>query len=72
MPVRSSSFPALFRVDCDRHGPHLHFAGEDHIPQARVMNLRVSDVEPFGFARAVLKHRSTKNGFDKVLNFRVI
>jgi hypothetical protein len=71
LPVRSNAYPAIFRIDRDRHGPHLHFGGDDHIPQTRVQNLRISNVEPFDFVRAVLRHRSTREDFDQILKFKV-
>ena len=70
-PERSNAFPAIFRIDCDRHGPHLHFMGEDHIPQNRVSNFRIQDADPFQFFRAVLSHRASGEGFDTILGFQV-
>jgi len=71
LPIRSGAFPAIFRIDCDKHGPHLHFMGEDHIPQSRVKNFRILDSDPFQFFRAVLSHRAIGDGFDSILGFQV-
>jgi hypothetical protein len=71
LPVRSQNYPAIFRADCDRHSPHLHFAGEDHVGQGRVAGLRIDQLEPFDFARAILKYRATGDGFDTILKFKV-
>jgi hypothetical protein len=71
VPLRSKAYPAIFRIDCDRFGPHLHFMGEDHVPQDRVKNFRISDAEPFEFFRSVLTHRATGKGFDSILQFQV-
>jgi hypothetical protein len=72
IPIRSDAYPAIIRVDCDRHGPHLHYQGDDHIPQSRVKKFRISDAEPFAFVRAVLEHRATGSEFHKILKFEVI
>ena len=71
LPIRSVAFPAIFRIDCDRHGPHLHYLGQDHIPQSRVKNFRILETDPFHFFRAVLSHRATGDGFDSIFGFQV-
>jgi hypothetical protein len=72
VPTRSKDYPAIIRIDeDDRIGPHLHFAGENHIPQRRVQNLRISDADMFDFIRAVQTHRANGEGFDKILKFTV-
>jgi hypothetical protein len=72
IPLHSEAHPAIIRIDQDdRIGPHIHYGGEDHIPQARVRNLRISDVDPFQFIRAVVEHRQSGERFDKILGFMV-
>jgi hypothetical protein len=64
--------PAIIRVDCDKHGPHLHFHGEaDHIDQAKIEGMVIQDADPFTFMRAVLEHRAKGTDFDSILNFKV-
>ena len=73
IPVRDNKkFPAVLRIDSDHKGPHLHFNGEDHILQARVLNLSISQVDVFDFVRAVLKHRRSGKGFDRILGFEIL
>ncbi len=73
VPIYSEDCPAIIRIDQDGdwRGPHLHYNGEDHIPQRRVTNLRISDVEPFAFIRAVLEHRNTGRSFPEIMRFTV-
>ena len=73
IPFPSDRFPAMIRIDLDVdwRGPHIHFNGEDHILQGRVKNLRISDVEPFEFIRAVMQHRASGETFDKIMQFTV-
>lgn len=71
VPLPSPQYPAIIRIDQDdRSGPHLHYGGEDHIPQSRVLNLRISDAEFFEFIRAVQRHRTTSKGFMRFLDSR--
>ncbi len=69
--MNSDAYPAVIRIDqdADWRGPHLHFDGEDHIAQSRVKNLRISDVDPFLFIRAVMEHRRSGDRFDNILRF---
>lgn len=72
LPMPSAAYPATIRIDQDdRIGPHIHFEGEDHIPQRRVRNLRISDADAFDFIRAVIEHRITHDKFDKIMQFMV-
>jgi hypothetical protein len=73
VPIHSDEYPAIIRIDhdTDGRGPHLHFGGEDHIPQGRVQNLRISDADPFQFIRAVVDFRRNRQSFDKIMQFTV-
>jgi hypothetical protein len=71
IPEPSRSYPAIFRIDCDTHGPHIHFQGEDHIGQNRVDGFAISDAQPFLFVQAVMRHRLSGDGFDEIMQFRV-
>jgi hypothetical protein len=73
VPIYSEGYPATIRIDqdVDWRGPHLHYKGEDHVSQTRVQNLRISDVEPFEFIRAVLEHRKTGQSFETIMRFVV-
>jgi hypothetical protein len=74
VPLHSENYRAIIRIDqdADWRGPHIHFDGEDHIPQGKVKNLRISDVDPFHFIQAVIEHRQSGDNFDKILRFTVI
>jgi hypothetical protein len=72
IPERDKSkYPAIIRIDCDKNGPHLHFHGEGHIPQARVPGLKILDSDPFIFMQAVIEYRNSGNDFDTILHFKV-
>jgi hypothetical protein len=73
-PLYSDDYQAIIRIDLDTDGrsAHLHYDGDDHIPQMRVQNLRISEVDPFRFIRAVVEHRSNHQSFDKIMGFTVI
>jgi hypothetical protein len=73
VPLYSDKYPALIRIDrdTDDRDSHMHYGGENHIPQARVQNLRISNVDPFWFIRAVIEHRRSQDSFDKIMRFTV-
>jgi len=73
VPVPSDAYPAILRIDSDDdwRGPHLHLDGEDHIHQSRVKNLRISDIDPFDFIKAVMEHRKSGEKFEKIMSFTV-
>jgi hypothetical protein len=73
IPLPSGEYPAIIRIDEDDdwRGPHMHFCGENHIPQTRVKGLPITRLDPFEFIRAVIKQRRTNAGFDNILGFKV-
>jgi hypothetical protein len=73
VPIASDLYPAIIRIDEDDdwRGPHIHFDGEEHIPQSRVMGLPITRLDPFDFIRAVMKHRRTHARFDQIMGFTV-
>jgi hypothetical protein len=73
VPLYSDKYPAIIRIDedTDSRGPHLHYNGEDHVPQARVQNLRISDADPFQFIKTVIEHRRSHQRFDRIMRFTV-
>jgi len=71
IPVRDYSFQTFIRVDCDTHGPHLHYRGEDHIQQNRVDGFRIASADPFNFVRAILRHKQTGESLATILNFTI-
>ena len=72
IPLRDKqNYPAAIRIDVDKWCPHIHFHGEAHIAQSRVTGLKIEEVDPFDFMRAVLQHRSSTTDFDAIMNFRV-
>lgn len=72
IPRRSPAYPTIIRIDFDRYGPHLHYRGDDHIPQNRVKGLDIASIEPFTFVQAVMQHRKTGESFEQILNFTII
>jgi hypothetical protein len=72
VPLRSKAYPATIRIDQDdRIGCHLHYNGEDHVPQSRVQNFRISDADMFDFIRAVQAHRANGDSFHEIMKFTV-
>jgi hypothetical protein len=72
IPIQDNKrFATIIRIDNDPYGPHIHFRGEDHIKQPRVIGLVISDADPFSFFRAVAAHRTTGQDFDEILQFKV-
>ena len=73
-PLRDPlNFPPILRIDCDRHGPHIHLHGNDHILQNRVQGLTITAADPFGFVRAVMNHRANAaRGLDDIMGFKVL
>jgi hypothetical protein len=67
----NGKFPPIIRIDDDAYGPHLHYNGEDHIPQSRVKGLYISSTDIFEFVRAVQRHRETGETFDTIMKFTV-
>ena len=64
--------PATIRIDCDvPSGPHIHYNGEDHIEQSRVIGLNILKSDLFDFMEAVREHRKTGQPFHEILNFTV-
>jgi hypothetical protein len=60
------------RIDrCSRKGSHIHFAGEDHIPQARVTGMAIDSQDSFTFVNAIQQHRRTGRTLKDVFGFTV-
>jgi hypothetical protein len=72
LPLWSSSDPRVIRIDRDDwHGPHMHYGGEDHIPQNRVDNMVIEDMTLTVFLTAVLEHRASQRPLNEILRFRI-
>ena len=71
IPNRSPAYPAIIRVDVDRRGPHLHYGGNDHVPQSKVHGLDISNADPFIFAKAIIEHRQTGKDLAAIMKFTV-
>jgi len=59
------------RIDCDRRGPHLHYKGEDHIPQSRIVGMKIIDQGIFDFVCKIQEQRKAKVSVEDSLGFRV-
>jgi len=71
IPARDKAYQTIIRVDIDWTGPHIHYLGEDHIPQPRVRDFSISDADPFRFATAVLQNRASGTDFAALMGFTV-
>jgi len=61
-----------FRIDLDvRIGPHIHFKGENHLPQSRVSGLRIADQTMFTFINNIQGHRKLGTPIETVFGFKV-
>jgi hypothetical protein len=62
----------VLRVDlAPPYNDHIHFAGEDHVPQSRVKGLVIVDLDVFRFIEAVFAHRKTSRTIDTCLGFKL-
>jgi hypothetical protein len=60
------------RIDIDpRFKCHVHYQGEDHIPEARLPGLDFKKINPFQFIRAVEEHRRSSKPLHEILGFNV-
>lgn len=74
----SDGFPPLtkkfeLRIDKDqRHGRHIHYMKENHIPEVRSPGLDFDNIDPFKFIHAVEEHRKSSVPLDDILRFKVV
>jgi hypothetical protein len=66
-----TGYGTILRIDVDRHCPHIHFKGEDHIQQHRVKGLDIQKTDPFLFVSAVREHKQTGKPLEEILRFEV-
>jgi hypothetical protein len=48
-----------FDLSTDQYVDHLHYLGEDHIPQDRMVGCKILDMEPFRFIQGIEAHRNS-------------
>jgi hypothetical protein len=61
------------RIDVDRqYKRHIHYMGENHIPEARLPGLDFNSIDPFAFIRAVELHRKSSKPLHEILGFKVV
>jgi hypothetical protein len=65
-------YPPTIRIDLDKYNPHIHFRGEDHLQQTRIVGMAIANSDPFTFMKAVIEHRKAHADFDTILKFEVI
>lgn len=64
--------PVELRIDNCGGRPHLHYRQrEPHYEQGQVRGLKFDTVCAIDFVRAVLKHRRSKQSFEKILGFKL-
>jgi hypothetical protein len=73
-PKHSTKAGTMIRIDlAPNYKDHMHFAGEDHIPQSRLRGtLVILDMTIFGFVARVLEHRQTGRSLGDCFGFEVI
>jgi hypothetical protein len=60
------------RIDLDPWSlRHIHYAGENHIPEVRLPGLDFNKINPFEFIRAVEEHRKGLKPMHEILGFKV-
>ena len=70
MPKTISGIDTIIRLDKDQFGPHMHYAGMNHIQQASITGkFRINNAEVFDFVDAVLTHRMSGAPFGDILFF---
>jgi hypothetical protein len=72
LPIRDNAKETKLRIDLDRWGPHIHFQGQDHIPQSKVEGLDIKDADMFRFVSSVLQHRGSTEPLDSTFGFRLL
>lgn len=64
--------PVVIRIDNCNSTVHLHYLEpQSHIAQADVRGLKLENVDPFSFIKAVFRHRKTGKPLNEVMGFRV-
>jgi hypothetical protein len=63
----------VIRIDIDVvSNRHIHYQGEDHIPEHRILGLNFDQVCPSMFISAVEQYRQTSKPLHEILKFRVV
>ena len=60
-----------FDLSTDQYADHLHYQGENHIPQVRVEGLSILGLGPFDFIEGIERHRSTGGTLHDCFGFTV-
>jgi hypothetical protein len=72
LPLWGLDEPTDLRMDLDSdRGPHLHYAGENHIPQTRVDGLDISRFDLFTFVAGIFEHRANGKPLNEVFGFKI-
>jgi hypothetical protein len=70
MPRTASGRDTVIRLDRDQFGPHMHYAGRDHIQQEDLTGkFIIDDIELFEFIDAVETHRQSGCPMEEILFF---
>jgi hypothetical protein len=70
MPRTASDRDTIIRIDRDKFGPHIHYAGRSHIKQEDLNGSFVIDsIDPFEFIEAIETHRQSKCSMEDILFF---
>lgn len=71
-PRMDRDSPTIIRIDlAPDYADHIHYAGEDHVPQSRVKGMTILDLDPFQFVEGILRHRRSGESIDKCFGFTV-
>ena len=70
-PKFSKRFELRIDIDHSPYKRHIHYQGEDHVVESRVVGLDFSNIDPFKFIRAVEKHRKESKPLHEILGFTV-
>lgn len=70
MPRTASDRDTIIRLDHDQFGPHMHYAGRNHIQQEELDGkFIIDDIELFEFIDAVDTHRQSHCPMEDILFF---
>ena len=70
MPRTASDRDTIIRLDHDQFGPHMHYAGRDHIQQESLLGkLVIDEIEVFDFIDAVETCRQSGCSMEDILFF---
>jgi hypothetical protein len=71
-PIWNNSDSVELRIDLDSwNADHLHYRGENHIPQSRVKNMVISEMDIGRFLKGIMESRGSKRPIHEIFGFEI-